>query len=146
MICDRCYQLLSEGEHGLFLCPLEPRRSAPTIWRDEIPGGVLIEHGLCNPDGTPRRFDSRSEMRLAAQVKGVVPWTDVYTEDRTKDARVQMDWQRSGEAQRQRRDRDEMRREGVRPESRPQAPPTSSDPRRRAEIARIARDVVASHR
>jgi hypothetical protein len=39
-----------------------------------------------------------------------VPWTDVYTEDRTKDARVHDDWLQSGEAQRAKRDRDDARR------------------------------------
>lgn len=26
MTCERCYQPLAEGEHGLYRCPLEPRR------------------------------------------------------------------------------------------------------------------------
>jgi hypothetical protein len=38
---------------------------------DGIPGGVQIKHGLCWPDGTPRRFDSHSEMKRAAQDLGV---------------------------------------------------------------------------
>lgn len=110
MICDRCFQLTSIGEHGLGLCPLEPRRAA-VVRPDSIPGGTLIHHGLCNADGTPRRFDSHSEIRTACAVKGLTPWTEVYTEDRTKDARVHDDWLKSGEAQRARRDRDDVRRE-----------------------------------
>lgn len=111
MICDRCFKPLAHGEHGLYLCPLEPRRVSVVVRPDDIPGGVLIAHGLCNPDGSPRRFDSRSAIRAACEVKGLVPWTDVYTEDRTKDARVHDDWLRSGEAQRSRAERVEMRRE-----------------------------------
>src|SRR6185312_6542718 len=38
---------------------------------DGIPGGIEIKHGICWPDGTPRRFDSRSEMKRVAQDMGV---------------------------------------------------------------------------
>lgn len=41
-----------------------------TIIGDEIPGGVLIHNGLCNPDGTPRRYDSRSEINREAKKRG----------------------------------------------------------------------------
>jgi hypothetical protein len=111
MICDRCYQQDAVGEHGLGLCPLLPRRLGITVRQDSIPGGLLIAHGLCHDDGTPRRYDSHTEIREAARIKGLTAWTDIYTEDRTKDARVRDDWQRSGEAQRAKRDRDEARRE-----------------------------------
>jgi hypothetical protein len=72
MICERCYQPLTEGDHGVYLCPLEPRRFAPALWKDSIEGGIEIAHGLCNADGTPRRYDSRSEIKLECQhsVKG----------------------------------------------------------------------------
>lgn len=111
MICERCYQPEAIGEHGLYRCPLEPRRVAPTIWPDDIPGGVLIQHGLCNPDGTPRRYDSHSAMRAEAARRGLMNWSEKYTDDKLKDARVRDDWQRSGEAQRAKRDRDEARAE-----------------------------------
>lgn len=88
-----------------------PRAGNQQVVPDDIPGGVLIEHGLCNPDGTPKRYYSRSEIRLACAVKGLIPWTDVYTEDRTKDARVRAEWLQSSEAQRARRDRVEARAE-----------------------------------
>lgn len=49
-----------------------------TLWKgktnavipDEIPGGVLIYHGICNDDGTPRRYYSKSEIAAAAKAKG----------------------------------------------------------------------------
>lgn len=113
MICDRCYQPLSDGEHGLYKCPLQPRVAA-AIWADAIPGGLLIEHGLCNEDGTPKRYDSRSEIKAACELKGLVPYHDVYVEDgnqRIKDARVHDDWLQSSEAKRARRDRVEQRHE-----------------------------------
>ncbi len=110
MICDRCYQSLDDGDHGIGFCPLEPRR-APVVRPDSIPGGVMIAHGICNPDGTPKRFNSRSEIAQACAGKGLIPWTEVYTEDRTKDARVHADWLQSGEAKRAKQQRDEARRE-----------------------------------
>ena len=111
MRCDRCYRLLEHGEHGLGLCPLEPRRYALALRQDTIEGGIAIAHGICNEDGTPKTYYSRSEIRQACAVKEMVPWTDVYTEDRTKDAHVHNDWLQSGEAQRARRDRVEARNE-----------------------------------
>jgi hypothetical protein len=111
MICDRCYQPLAIGAHGHGLCPLESRRRAPVIWTDDIPGGVDIAHGLCNADGTPHRYYSKTEIRDAARAKGLMSWSELYSEDKTKDARVRDDWQRSGEAQRAKRDRDEARAE-----------------------------------
>ena len=114
MVCERCYQPLTHGEHGVFLCPLEPRQVHYVVRPDDIPGGLTIEHGLCHEDGTPRTYYSRSEIRQECLKRGLTPWTDVYSEDRTKDARVRADWQRSGEAQRAKRLRDEARRDGVR--------------------------------
>jgi hypothetical protein len=110
MICDRCFRPLSDGEHGLYQCPLEPRRSH-VVWADDIPGGLVIEHGLCNPDGTPRTYYSHSEIRRECDVRGVIPWTEVHTEDKTKDARVRADWQQSSEARRAKSRREEARAE-----------------------------------
>jgi len=133
MTCERCYKPIDEGGlHGVGLCPLEPRGYAPVVRPDDIPGGVDIAHGICNPDGSPRRYYSRSEIDRAVAAKDLVKWTDVYSEDRTKDARERGEWLRSGEAQRAKRDRDEQRREGIRPSVRPAAP--QSDPRRREAI------------
>lgn len=42
------------------------------IATDSIPGGYEVKHGLCNPDGSPRRFDSKSEIKRAAFESG---WT-----------------------------------------------------------------------
>lgn len=86
-------------------------RRAPVVRQDSIDGGVWIAHGLCNADGTPRRYDSRSEIDLECAKRGLVKWTDVYTEDRTKDARVHDDWLKSGEAQKARAERVDRRRE-----------------------------------
>lgn len=39
---------------------------------DDIPGGIEIRHGLCNEDGTPRRYYSKSEMAKEAARRGLV--------------------------------------------------------------------------
>ena len=39
---------------------------------DSIPGGELIYHGICNEDGTPRRYYSKSEMAAEAKRRGLV--------------------------------------------------------------------------
>lgn len=113
MTCDRCYQPLDIGAHGLGLCPLEPRRRvAPFVRPDSIPGGLEIAHGLCNADGTPKRYDSWTEIRAAAKAKNLIPYHEVYVEDgnpRLKDARVHDGWLQSSEAKRERAGREELR-------------------------------------
>ena len=50
-----------------------------TLWRtctrgvipDDIPGGILIKNGICNEDGSPRRYYSRSEMKREADRRGL---------------------------------------------------------------------------
>ena len=32
---------------------------------------VLVEHGLCNSDGTPRRYRSKQEMKKEAKKRGI---------------------------------------------------------------------------
>lgn len=44
---------------------------APGVNADAIPGGIYIRHGLCHADGTPRRFDSKTDIRKAAAKKGL---------------------------------------------------------------------------
>jgi hypothetical protein len=109
MTCERCYKPLDVGEHGHMLCPLEARRRSAAVWQDSIEGGLVIEHGLCNPDGSPRTYYSRTEIREACKARGLVPWTDIHTEDKTKPAIERGEWLKSAEAQRERRGRVEMR-------------------------------------
>lgn len=114
MICDRCCRPSDDGEHGLYKCPLEPRPRSVVVIGDEIPGGIEIAHGICNEDGTPKRYYSRSEIKLACAVKGLVPYHDVYAEGGNRmleDARHRDDWLKSGTAQREKRWRDEARAE-----------------------------------
>ena len=111
MTCDRCYQdIVQPADHGLYRCPLAPRRAA-VVRPDSIPGGLLIEHGLCNEDGTPRRYDSQTEITRECEKRGLRRWSDAHTEDRTRPARERMDWQRSGEAQKLYRQNQERARD-----------------------------------
>ena len=53
------------------LAPLEADgfapNAAPGVISDEC--DVTVEHGICHPDGSPRRYRSKSEMRrVAAQL------------------------------------------------------------------------------
>jgi hypothetical protein len=52
--------------------PMESASSRPnrahTVIGDEC--DVWIQHGLCNPDGTPRRYTSKSEIRQAEKALG----------------------------------------------------------------------------
>lgn len=47
--------------------------STPAVIPDEIPGGILIRHGLCDPiTGDPVRYYSKSEMVREAKRRGLV--------------------------------------------------------------------------
>lgn len=37
---------------------------------DDIPGGLLVRHAICNEDGSPRRYYSKSEMKREAAARG----------------------------------------------------------------------------
>lgn len=41
---------------------------------------VTVEHGICNPDGTPRRYLSKSEMRQTAKAMGLRPHVEHVAE------------------------------------------------------------------
>jgi hypothetical protein len=57
--CERCFKTRGDGEHGVGLCPLEPRSRATAIITDDIPGGVTYE----NYGPHPRTFYSHTERR-----------------------------------------------------------------------------------
>ena len=71
--CERCYQDITDAtEHGLNVCPLEPRRGGTaTVIGDDIPGGYEVKHGLCNEDGTPRKYYTKSAMAQEAKRRGL---------------------------------------------------------------------------
>jgi hypothetical protein len=76
MTCERCYQPTTEGEHGVGLCPFLPRDIGLSVVGDDIPGGLWVEHGLCNPDGTPRKYYTKGEMAREAKARGLINWVE----------------------------------------------------------------------
>ena len=50
----------------------ERTNAAPGVIGDEI--DVTIEHGLCHPDGRPKRFTSRSAMLAEGKALGWEPY------------------------------------------------------------------------
>lgn len=80
--CPDGHQLIDCWEpinHGEVLCA-ECQQPTIRVWLakpaavigDDIPGGVWIRHGLCNEDGSPRKYYSKSEMALEAKRRGLV--------------------------------------------------------------------------
>lgn len=47
---------------------------ANSVIADDIPGGIWMKHGVCNDDGTPKKYYSKSEIAKAAKAKGLEPY------------------------------------------------------------------------
>lgn len=56
-LCHSCYDEAKGGSS-----------KAPFVHGDEC--DVIIKHGVCNPDGTPKRYRSKSAIREAAYQAG----------------------------------------------------------------------------
>lgn len=67
MTCSKCGHELKVGDFPF--CPHEPVTRISVIG-DDIPGGLMVPHAICNPDGTPKRYDSKSAIRAALAAKG----------------------------------------------------------------------------
>jgi hypothetical protein len=73
--CDTCGGEIRLGDYPF--CKGNPDNHAPSnmcVVGDDIPGGALIEHGICNDDGSPRRYYTKSEMARVAKEKGLTPF------------------------------------------------------------------------
>lgn len=70
IICERCYQPLSEGEHGWMLCPLEPRRVRVSVIDDQIEGGPRFFETLGHE---PVFIESKSQLKREAEARGYIP-------------------------------------------------------------------------
>ncbi len=51
---------------------------------DDLPGGVIVRHGICEDDGTPKKYYTKSSMREAAKAKGLVNYV-VHTPEKGSD-------------------------------------------------------------
>lgn len=68
----------------------EGQSAPPNVSPDDIPGGYVVHHGICNEDGTPRRYYSYSEMEREAKKRGLVQMVEhVPPEDTDKSEHTQ---------------------------------------------------------
>jgi hypothetical protein len=60
---------------------------------DDIPGGVWVRHGLCDPvTGEPRKYYSRSEIAAEAKRRGLVNLVEHIPEQGSDKARHTTRW------------------------------------------------------
>jgi len=68
IVCSKCQQKIFISSWPF--CP--HGKGSNNVIADEIPGGVWIRHGICNEDGTPRKYYSKSEMAKEAAKRGLI--------------------------------------------------------------------------
>lgn len=71
---DRYIDLKNVNRHscGQQFIRLRDHTTLPhAVVGDDIPGGVLIRHGICHANGRPKRYDSKTDIRKAAKAKGL---------------------------------------------------------------------------
>ena len=71
-----CRERTPQGPWQVLVCGAKLERAwltkPPTVIGDEIPGGIDIKNGICWPDGSPRRYYSKSDMKKEADKQGLV--------------------------------------------------------------------------
>lgn len=74
MICDKCGHDIQLGEFPFCKGDAADHGSVTrfSVIGDDIPGGMLVPHAICHPDGTPKRYYTKSSMAAAARAKGWV--------------------------------------------------------------------------
>lgn len=88
MICSKCNEEVTVGDWPF--CP--HGKVSHGVITDEIPGGVWIKHGLCNEDGTPRKYYSRSEMAAEAKRRGLINLVEHVPEQGSDKSRHTVRW------------------------------------------------------
>lgn len=72
MICEICGHDIQIGEYPFCKgTPTSHMNARGGVISDDIPGGYLVKNGICWPDGTPRKFYSKSEIRKTAHAAGL---------------------------------------------------------------------------
>jgi hypothetical protein len=71
MKCEKCGHELQIGDYPFCSRDGSHKPGKFSVISDEIPGGIEIPHGLCNADGTPRRYYSKSEIAAEAKRRGL---------------------------------------------------------------------------
>jgi hypothetical protein len=73
VICDRCKKVLEVSDYPFCKGNAEDHVAGHYgVIGDDIPGGVWIRHGICNPDGSARRYDTKSSITAEAKRRGFV--------------------------------------------------------------------------
>ena len=72
MACEKCGHDIQIGDYPFCKGSVADHGvSHVGVAGDDIPGGLEVKHGICWPDGTPRRFYSKSEIRKTAADAGL---------------------------------------------------------------------------
>lgn len=86
MICDRCQRSLATGEHGQYLCPLEPRRHGVAVIDDSIEGGPryfeTMDHDapwIETKSDLKREMDKRHLRQADGRCRSWAAGIDAYT-------------------------------------------------------------------
>lgn len=88
MLCETCGEPLEIG-----VWPFCPHGTGSnSVIADDIPGGVEIRNGLCNEDGSPHRYYSKSEMTKEAKRRGLVNLVTHVTEPGTDKSKHTSRW------------------------------------------------------
>jgi hypothetical protein len=96
-----CYEPISAPDFECAVCggtlkriwlPVDQGGKSNGVIPDGIPGGYYVKNGICNPDGSPRRYDSKSEMERAAKKAGMVNYVTHQGEKGTDKSRNTSRW------------------------------------------------------
>lgn len=72
-ICPKCQRELHVGDYPYCKGKWSDHEGGHYgVVGDDIPGGVWIRHGICNPDGSARRYDTKSSITAEAKRRGFV--------------------------------------------------------------------------
>ena len=67
-ICERCGTVLKVGDYPFCGPDKDHSAGSATVIGDEC--DVLVKHGICNEDGSPKRYTSKAEMARTAKERG----------------------------------------------------------------------------
>ncbi len=68
--CDKCGKVLAVGDYPFCGPNKDHSQGAACVVSDEC--DVLVRNGICNEDGSPKRYTSKADMAAAAAAKGMV--------------------------------------------------------------------------
>ena len=87
-MCSKCGKELVVGEWPF--CPHGVGSNC--VIQDSIEGGVEIKHGLCWPDGTPKKYYSKTEINKEAKKRGLTNLVEHVTPPGTDKSKHTTRW------------------------------------------------------